>query len=119
MGEPTGNLGYFEKMDGTQYASATISPEQARASAMYRRATKIFQDQANGGQPYIMRLPGVVASEGGLPLVEGGKLIGAIGMSGRLASGLRDRQSGGGHRQVDGMDRTGPPARLSLWSRRR
>jgi uncharacterized protein GlcG (DUF336 family) len=80
--EPTGDLVYYEKMDGTQYASVEIAPGKARASAKYRRATKVFQDLANSGQPYIMSLPGVIASEGGLPLVEGGKLIGAIGVSG-------------------------------------
>jgi len=80
--EPTGDLVYFEKLDGTQYASVVISQGKARASAMFRRQTKVFQDLINGGQPYLLSLPGVVASEGGIPLVENGKLIGAIGVSG-------------------------------------
>jgi uncharacterized protein GlcG (DUF336 family) len=80
--EPTGVLVYYEKMDGTQYASAEVAPGKARASARYRRATKVFMDLVNGGQPYVMSLDGVVASEGGLPLVADGKLIGAIGVSG-------------------------------------
>jgi uncharacterized protein GlcG (DUF336 family) len=80
--DPNGELVYFEKMDGTQNASVEVAPGKARASARYRRPTKVFQDLANGGQPYIMSLAGVVASEGGLPLIEGGKLIGAIGVSG-------------------------------------
>jgi glc operon protein GlcG len=80
--EPTGDLVYFEKLDGTQYASGTISQGKARAAATYRRQTKVFQDLVNSGQPYLLSLPGVVASEGGIPLVENGKLIGAIGVSG-------------------------------------
>jgi uncharacterized protein GlcG (DUF336 family) len=80
--EPTGDMIYFEKIDGTQYASIKISQGKARAAALFRRLTKVFQDQANGGQAYVLSLDGVVASEGGLPLVENGKLIGAIGTSG-------------------------------------
>lgn len=80
--EPTGDIVYFEKMDGTQYASIKISQAKARAAAIFRRPTKVFMDQANSGQPYILSLEGVVASEGGLPLVENGKIIGAIGTSG-------------------------------------
>jgi glc operon protein GlcG len=79
---PSGDLVYFERMDGAQLASVDISQDKARASARFRRQTKIFQDTANGGTPSILSLRGVVASEGGFPLVEGGKLIGGIGCSG-------------------------------------
>jgi glc operon protein GlcG len=79
---PSGDLVYFERMDGAQFASIQISQDKATASARFRRPTKVFQDVINGGTPSIMSLRGVVGSEGGFPLVEGGKLIGAIGCSG-------------------------------------
>ncbi|MBI1775192.1 MAG: heme-binding protein [Proteobacteria bacterium] len=80
--EPSGDLVYFEKMDGTQYASIRIAPGKAKAAAMFRRPTKVFMDLVNGGQPYVLGLEGAVTSEGGLPIVADGKLIGAIGVSG-------------------------------------
>jgi uncharacterized protein GlcG (DUF336 family) len=35
---------------------------------------------------YTLTLDGVIASRGGIPLIEGGKLIGAIGCSGGTGS---------------------------------
>ena len=47
-----------------------------------------FFDQMETGHPYIATLAGVVASDGGLPIIESGKVIGAIGISG--GSGPQD-----------------------------
>ena len=80
--EPSGDLVYFEKMDGTQYASIKIAQGKAHAAAIFRRPTKIFADAANSGHPYVLGLEGAVTVDGGLPLVENGKIIGAIGASG-------------------------------------
>ncbi|MGH7122689.1 MAG: GlcG/HbpS family heme-binding protein [Acetobacteraceae bacterium] len=80
--DPSGELVYFERMDDTQIASVAIAQDKAKAAARYRRSTKVFQDLVDKGFPYLMTLRGVVASEGGLPLVRDGKLIGAIGVSG-------------------------------------
>jgi glc operon protein GlcG len=79
---PSGDLIYFVRMDGAQYASIDISQDKARAAARFRRQTKLFADVINGGSPATGTLRGIVGSEGGFPLVEGGKLVGAIGCSG-------------------------------------
>lgn len=79
---PSGDLVYFQRMDGAQIASVQISQDKAHAAATFRRPTKAFFDAVEGGHVYIAFLRGVVPSEGGFPLVEGGKLIGAIGCSG-------------------------------------
>jgi len=79
---PAGDLVYLVKMDGTQYASSDIAIQKAHAAAIFRRPTKVFFDQMETGHPYIATLRGVVASDGGLPLIEGGKIIGGIGVSG-------------------------------------
>jgi glc operon protein GlcG len=79
---PSGDLVYYEKADDTQLASAEVAPAKARSSALYRRPTKAFFDVMEAGHVYVMTLKGMVASEGGIPLVENGKLVGAIGVSG-------------------------------------
>ncbi|HEV2228678.1 MAG TPA: heme-binding protein [Steroidobacteraceae bacterium] len=82
-----GNLVAFERMDGAQLASIQIAEHKARASATFRRETKVFEmGLQQGGYNYIMTLDGSIASRGGIPLVEGGKLIGAIGCSGGTGS---------------------------------
>ncbi len=70
-------------MDGAQVASVAISQGKARTAARYRRPTQVFYNAYESGHPYVATLdPTLVASPGGFPLIEGGKLIGAIGCSG-------------------------------------
>ena len=83
---PAGELIYFEKMDDTQIASIAIAEHKARVAATFRRPTQYFEDVINGGSPATLTLDGVVATSGGFPLVEGGKLIGAVGCSGGTAA---------------------------------
>jgi glc operon protein GlcG len=81
------NLVAFERMDGAQLASIEIAEHKARASASFRRETKVFEKGIQqSGNLYVMTLDGVIGSRGGIPLVEGGKLIGAIGCSGGTGS---------------------------------
>jgi uncharacterized protein GlcG (DUF336 family) len=82
-----GNLVAFQRMDGAQLASIAISEHKARVAAKYRRETKAFENGIQlSGLNYVMTLDDIVASRGGIPLVEGGKLIGAIGCSGGTGS---------------------------------
>jgi len=84
---PSGDLVAFAAMDGAQLASVGISQHKARAAARYRRETKIFENAIQLNHlNYITTLDDVIASRGGIPLVEGGKLIGAIGCSGGTGS---------------------------------
>lgn len=82
--DPSGNLVYFEKMDGTQNASSVIAIDKARASALFKRPTKTFQETlATGGEGLrVLDLQGAVAVEGGVPLLMSGAIVGAIGVSG-------------------------------------
>ena len=82
--DTAGDLVYFEKMDNTQVGSVDVAIVKARSSARFKRPTKAFQDAlAAGGEGWrILSLDGAVAVEGGLPLIVGGKIIGAIGASG-------------------------------------
>jgi uncharacterized protein GlcG (DUF336 family) len=80
----SGDLVYFERMDHTQVGSVDVAIAKARAAARFKRPTKAFQDAlAAGGEGWrILSLDGAVAVEGGLPLMSGGKIVGAIGASG-------------------------------------
>ena len=80
--EPSGDLVYFEKMDGAQYASIKNAQAKAVAAAIYGRATKIFRERVAKGDLSPMALAGAVASDGGVPILVNGKTIGAIGTSG-------------------------------------
>ncbi len=77
-----GFLKYYEMMDDTQTASATVAIEKARTAAMFRRPTKMFEDAIAGGRNAIIAMPGVAPLEGGLPIVVNGKVTGAVGVSG-------------------------------------
>ena len=80
---PAGELVYFEKMDGTQLASVDISQGKARTAVLFRRPSKAFADQYAAGNTAFMTFPEKpVASEGGVPIIVSGKIIGAIGASG-------------------------------------
>jgi uncharacterized protein GlcG (DUF336 family) len=79
---PSGEPILLEVMDGTQSASIVISQAKARTSARFRRATKVFAEQAASGNLGVLSLPDVVAVEGGVPIVRKGLVIGALGISG-------------------------------------
>jgi glc operon protein GlcG len=85
--DPNGDLVAFARMDGAQLASIAISQHKARTAARYRRPTHAFEDGVTkAGLNYLLTLDDVIASRGGIPLVEGGKVIGAIGCSGGTGS---------------------------------
>jgi uncharacterized protein GlcG (DUF336 family) len=78
-----GNLVAFQRMDGAMLASIQIAEHKARAAATFRRPTKIFEDGINLMHlNYLLAFDGVIASRGGIPLIDHGVIIGAIGCSG-------------------------------------
>lgn len=82
-----GNLVAFQRMDGAQLASIQIAEHKARTAVTFRRETKVFENAIQtDNRPYVMTLDGVIGSRGGIPLVLGGRLIGAIGCSGATGS---------------------------------
>ncbi|HVP78198.1 MAG TPA: heme-binding protein [Thermodesulfobacteriota bacterium] len=81
------NLVSFKRMDGAQLASISIAEHKARTAAKFRRETKVFESAVQlTNYNYVMTLDDAIASRGGIPLVEGGKIIGAIGCSGGTGS---------------------------------
>jgi uncharacterized protein GlcG (DUF336 family) len=85
---PSGELIYYEHTDNSQWGSARVAIDKARSAALFKRPTKVYQDQLAQGGPNtrILQIEGVTAVEGGVPLVSDGKVIGAIGVSGDSSS---------------------------------
>jgi glc operon protein GlcG len=78
-----GNLVAFQRMDGAMLASIQIAEHKARAAVTFRRETKQFEDGIQLMHlNYLLAFDGIIASRGGIPLIEQGAIIGAIGVSG-------------------------------------
>jgi len=79
-----GNLVYYEKMDNTQLGSSRVAVDKARSAVLFKRPTKAFQDTITPGGAGLrmFALKDAIPVEGGLPLIVGGKIVGAIGVSG-------------------------------------
>lgn len=76
------NLVTFARMDAGPLGSISIAEHKARAAARYRRPTKVFEDLVQKASfRYLLSLDDIVASRGGIPLEENGKIVGAIGCS--------------------------------------
>jgi uncharacterized protein GlcG (DUF336 family) len=82
-----GNLVAFARLDGAVLAAAAISQHKARVAVTFRRPTKFYEDALQKPNlNYVLTLDGVIASRGGIPLIENGKVIGGIGCSGGTSS---------------------------------
>lgn len=77
-----GFLVYFERMDDTQTASARIAVEKARTAAMFRRPSASFENAVGDGRVAVLGMPGATPITGGLPVMDKGKVVGGIGVSG-------------------------------------
>ena len=81
-----GSLLFLERLDDTQVASVNVGIDKARTAAIYRRPSKVFEDQVKNGRVSALALHGAVALQGGVPIIVEGKVIGAIGVSGETPS---------------------------------
>ena len=86
---PMGETIYLQKADLAANASITIAQDKARTSALFRVPSKSYQDRLAGAR-YVLGITGATPVAGGMPIIVGGKVIGAIGISG--GSALQDHQ---------------------------
>jgi glc operon protein GlcG len=77
-----GHIIVLERLDDTQIASVEVGIGKARTAAIFRRPSKVFEDQIREGRVAALALPGATPLQGGIPIVVNGKVIGAIGVSG-------------------------------------
>jgi glc operon protein GlcG len=81
------NLVAFLRMDGALLGSISVSQHKARAAVKFRRPTRALEDAVQKFDfKYLLSIDDVIASRGGIPLIEDGKIIGAIGCSGGTGS---------------------------------
>jgi uncharacterized protein GlcG (DUF336 family) len=82
-----GNLVAFSRMDGALLGSIAVAQHKARTAVKFRRPTKAFEDAVQRlDLKTTLTIDDVIASRGGIPLIEEGKIIGAIGCSGGASS---------------------------------
>lgn len=77
-----GNLIVLHRLDDTQVASVEVAIGKARTAAIFRRPSKVFEDQIRDGRVAALALPGATPLQGGIPVIVDGKVIGAVGVSG-------------------------------------
>ena len=77
-----GHLIYLERMDGTQLGSVQVAQDKARSAVLFKRPSKALEEAVAGGRTVVMKLAGAIPVEGGIPVMVGTQLVGAIGVSG-------------------------------------
>jgi glc operon protein GlcG len=77
-----GYLLVLHRLDDTQVASVEVGIGKARTAAIFRRPSKVFEEQVKNGRVAALALPGATPLQGGVPIIYEGKVIGAIGVSG-------------------------------------
>lgn len=79
-----GHTVLVQRMDGVQFGSVAVAHDKAYSAVAFRRPTKAFEDLVvQGGTGLrLLKVPGVLPAEGGLPIVHDDRVIGGIGVSG-------------------------------------
>ena len=72
----------LHRLNDTQVASVEVGIGKARTAAIFRRPSKVFEDQVREGRVAALALPGATPLQGGVPIEFEGRVIGAIGVSG-------------------------------------
>jgi glc operon protein GlcG len=72
----------IERMDHAAYlASVELAPGKARTAALFKKPSQALEDAINHGRVAAVTAQGFFEMRGGLPIVVGGEVIGAIGAS--------------------------------------
>lgn len=80
--DDAGHLLLLHRLDDTQVASVEVAIGKARTAAIFRRPSKVFEDQIRDGRVAALALAGATPLQGGIPIIYEGRVIGAIGVSG-------------------------------------
>lgn len=84
-----GNLLAFARMDGAPIVTVDVAIGKARTAAHLQAPSKLFEDMINSGAPSMATVPGLLPLQGGMPVLFGDEVIGAVGTSG--SSGENDQ----------------------------
>jgi len=72
----------LHRMNEAQVASVQVGIGKARTAAIYRRSSRVFEEQIRNGRIAALALADATPLQGGVPIVLEGKVIGAVGVSG-------------------------------------
>jgi glc operon protein GlcG len=82
-----GHLLAMKRLDSVAPISAYIAPEKARCAALGRRDSGVYEKMINEGRVSFLSAPVMAGMlEGGVPIVVGGQVVGAVGVSGVKSS---------------------------------
>lgn len=81
-----GHLIVLHRLDGVAPISSAIAPAKARAAALGKRETQVYEDMINKGRAAFLSAPLDGMLEGGVPIIVDGYVVGAIGVSGVKSS---------------------------------
>ena len=77
-----GHLLHFWRMDEATPANAAIAVEKARTAAMSRRTSGSWEERVKAGRTAMLKMPGILPVQGGVPITVEGTCIGSVGVSG-------------------------------------
>jgi glc operon protein GlcG len=80
--DEAGHLIQLSRMDTAQVASVEVGIGKARTAAIYRRPSRVFEEQIKGGRVAALALAGATPLQGGVPVWIDGVVVGAVGVSG-------------------------------------
>jgi glc operon protein GlcG len=85
-----GHLVMLERLDGSFPAGAAVSIEKARTAAVFRMPTRNLEDAVSKGRTSLVAVDVMLPLRGGVPLVRGGHVYGAVGVSGAASAAQDD-----------------------------
>jgi len=80
--DEAGNIIELARMDSAQVASVNVGIGKARTAAIYRRPSRVFEEQIRNGRVAALALADATPLQGGVPVTIGGRVVGAVGVSG-------------------------------------
>jgi glc operon protein GlcG len=113
-----GHMVFLERLNDTQVASVDVGIGKARTAAIFRRPSKVFEDQIRDGRVAALALPGATPLQGGVPLEVNGRVIGAIGVSGNTPQEDEDIAKAGAAALPAAFGPSEDAPAVSYWSNR-
>jgi uncharacterized protein GlcG (DUF336 family)/mannose-6-phosphate isomerase-like protein (cupin superfamily) len=94
-----GTVIYLERLDGTFLNASEISIGKARTAVLFGKPTRAFEEAINKGRYAMLDVAAVAPFtplQGGVPISVGGKVVGAIGVSGAASAAQDDEIASAG-----------------------
>ena len=80
--DDSGTVIQLSRMDAAQVASVNVGIGKARTAAIYRRPSRVFEEQIRDGRVAALALADATPLQGGVPILINSKVVGAVGVSG-------------------------------------